>query len=73
MKQNSSDDELEIVRLRKMREIMGRAGRVAQGAEIRNYASKFYAVTKEEYFSRNHKQHIFDTNDERYASLYVFI
>jgi len=41
--------------------------------EIRNYISQFYTITKEEYFLGIEDEYIFDTNDERYASLYVVV
>jgi len=41
--------------------------------EIRVFISQFYAITKEEYFLGIRGQHIFDTSDERYASLYAVV
>jgi len=41
--------------------------------EIREYVSKFYAITKEEKFLGIRGKQIFDTNEERYASLYVVV
>lgn len=41
--------------------------------EIRDYISQFYPITKEDYFLGIKGQHIFDTDDERYASLYVVV
>jgi ubiquinone/menaquinone biosynthesis C-methylase UbiE len=39
--------------------------------EIRNYISQFYTIIKEENFLGITGRRIFDTSDERYASLYV--
>ena len=41
--------------------------------EIRDYVSQFYQIIKEEYFLGIRGQDIFDTNDKRYASLYVVV
>jgi ubiquinone/menaquinone biosynthesis C-methylase UbiE len=41
--------------------------------EIKDHVSKFYAITKEEYFLGIRGQHTFDTNDDRYASLFVIV
>jgi ubiquinone/menaquinone biosynthesis C-methylase UbiE len=41
--------------------------------EVRNYISRFYSVIEEEKFLGIKGQHIFDTNDERYAGLYVVV
>jgi len=41
--------------------------------EIRDYISQFYTVTKEEYFLGIRGQHIFGTNNNRHASLYVAV
>jgi ubiquinone/menaquinone biosynthesis C-methylase UbiE len=41
--------------------------------EFRDLISHFYAITKEEKFLGIRGHHIFDTSDERYATLYVII
>jgi len=41
--------------------------------EIRDCISQFYIIAREEYFLGIRGQHIFDTKDERSASLYVVI
>lgn len=41
--------------------------------EIRDYISRFYQVTKEEYFLGIRDQQVFDTSDKRFASLYVIV
>jgi ubiquinone/menaquinone biosynthesis C-methylase UbiE len=41
--------------------------------EIRDYISQFYTIIKEENFLGIRGRHIFDTNNERYASLYVVV
>ena len=41
--------------------------------EIRDYISQSYAITKEENFLGIRGKHIFDTDEERYASLYVVV
>lgn len=41
--------------------------------EIRDYVSRFYDITKGEYFLGIRGQQIFDTVDKRYASLYVIV
>lgn len=41
--------------------------------EISDYISKFYILTKEEYFLGIRGQEIFDTSDKRFASLYVIL
>jgi len=41
--------------------------------EIRDCISQFYIIIKEEYFLGIREQHISDTNDHRYASLYVVV
>ena len=41
--------------------------------EIRDYISLFYMIVKEEYFLGIKGNHIFNTDDERYASLYVIV
>lgn len=41
--------------------------------EIRDYILQFYTITREEYFLGIKGQHILDTDDERYASLYVVV
>ena len=41
--------------------------------EIRDYISLFYTIVKEEYFLGIRGNHIFNTDDERYASLYGII
>lgn len=40
--------------------------------EIRYYIPRFYTITKE-YFLGIRGQHLFNTDDERYSSLYVVI
>ncbi len=40
---------------------------------VRDYISKFYQITREEYFLGIKGQQIFDTSDKRFASLYVLI
>jgi ubiquinone/menaquinone biosynthesis C-methylase UbiE len=41
--------------------------------EIRNYISLLYTISKEEYFLGIRGDHIFDTDDDRYGSLYVIV
>jgi len=41
--------------------------------EIKDYISRFYTITREKYFLGINGDHIFDTDKERYASLYVII
>jgi len=41
--------------------------------EIRDYISQFYTITKEEKFLGIRGKRIFDSDEERYASLYVVI
>jgi len=41
--------------------------------EIRNYISQFYQITNKYYFLGVKGQHVFDTDDERFASLYVVV
>lgn len=41
--------------------------------EIRDCISRFYTVSREEYFLGIRRQHAFCTNDKRYASLYVVV
>lgn len=41
--------------------------------EIRDYISLFYTIIKEENFLGIRGNHVFDTDDERYASLYVIV
>ncbi len=41
--------------------------------EIRDYISQFYMIVKEEKFLGIRGNHIFNTDDERYASLYVIV
>ena len=41
--------------------------------EIREYISRFYAITKEEKLLGIRGKQIFDTDEERYASLYVVV
>lgn len=45
----------------------------ANPKEIRDYVSRFYTITKEENFLGIREDHIFDTDDERYASLCVIV
>lgn len=41
--------------------------------EIRDYISQLYQITNENYFLGVNGQHVFDTDDERFASLYVVV
>ena len=41
--------------------------------ETRDYISQFYTIVKEEYFLGIEEQRVFDTNDEKHASLYVVV
>jgi hypothetical protein len=41
--------------------------------EIRDYVSRFYEISKEEYFLGMQEQRVFETNDEKLASLYVLV
>lgn len=41
--------------------------------ELQEYISRFYQITKEEYFLGIKGQQVFDTSDKRYASLYVLV
>ena len=41
--------------------------------EIRDYISEFYTISKEEYFLGIKGNHIFDTDERRYASLCVVV
>jgi ubiquinone/menaquinone biosynthesis C-methylase UbiE len=41
--------------------------------EIKDYIQKFYTITKQEYFLGIRGEGVFDTDDERYASLYVVV
>lgn len=41
--------------------------------EIRNYISQFFTISKMEYFLGIRRQSVFDTNDQRYASLRVAV
>ncbi len=41
--------------------------------EIKNYISKFYEITKDDYFLGIRGQQIFDTVDKKFASLYVIV
>src|SRR4030042_644582 len=41
--------------------------------EIRDYISQFFTISKEEYSLGIKRQSVFDTDDERYASLYVIV
>ena len=41
--------------------------------EIRDYTSRFYEITKEEYFLGIRNQQIFDTDEKGAASLYVIV
>lgn len=41
--------------------------------EIRDYVSRFYDIRKEEYFLGMQEQRVFETNDEKLASLYVLV
>jgi ubiquinone/menaquinone biosynthesis C-methylase UbiE len=41
--------------------------------EIKDYISQFYTITREEYLLGIKRQQIFETDDERYASLYALV
>jgi SAM-dependent methyltransferase len=41
--------------------------------EIRDYISQFFVISKEDYFLGIRGQRVFDTNDQRYASLRVVV
>jgi len=41
--------------------------------EIKSYISKFYQISKEEYFLGIRGQQVFDSSDKRFTSLYVVI
>ena len=41
--------------------------------KIRNYISQFYQITNENYFLGFRRQQIFETNDKKFATLYVVI
>ncbi|MEE8570271.1 MAG: methyltransferase domain-containing protein, partial [Candidatus Bathyarchaeia archaeon] len=41
--------------------------------EIRDYVSRFYEISKEEFFLGIQEQRVFKTDDEKLASLYVLV
>ncbi len=40
---------------------------------MKNYISRYYQITKTEYFLGIENETVFETNDKRYASLFVIV